>query len=86
MTTRSRPCAVNAAWTQAGGIIEQIVRTRLDSAVSVGMIASGYSVTVPASRDQEASDRAARHFADVTFNATYTGAINTIEVRGVVAA
>ena len=67
-------------------IIEQIVRTRLDSAVSVGMIASGYSVTVPASRDQEASDRAARHFADVTFNATYTGAINTIEVRGVVAA
>ena len=68
-----------------GEIIEsEVVRRRLDIAVDRGVIADDYTVTVPRSQDQDPTDRSARFFPGITFEATYTGAVNEIEIRGTV--
>jgi len=68
-----------------GEIIEsEVVRRRLDIAVDQGVIAEGYEVTVPGYRDQDPTERSARNYPGITFNATYVGAINTVEIDGVV--
>ena len=56
----------------------------LDIAVDQGVIAEGYSVTVPDYRDQDPTERSARNYPGITFSATYVGAINTVEIDGVV--
>lgn len=68
-----------------GEIIEsEVVRRRLDMAVDEGVISDDYSVTVPNWRNQSETDRTARHYPGITFSATYVGAVNSIQVRGVV--
>lgn len=68
-----------------GEIIEsEVVRRRLDIAVDRQVIADDYTVTVPSFRDQDPTDRAERHFPGITFVATYTGAVNSVEIRGTV--
>lgn len=65
-------------------IIESIVRSRLSIAANRGIITEAFSVFVPDARDQQASDRAARHFPGITFNAELVGFSNTVAVRGTV--
>lgn len=68
-----------------GEIIEsEVVRRRLEIAVDRGVIAEGYEVSVPRWQAQDPTDRAARHFPGITFSATYTGAVNSVEIRGTV--
>jgi hypothetical protein len=68
-----------------GEIIEsEVVRRRLDIAVDRGVIADDYSVTVPRWQDQDPTDRSERHYPDITFEATYVGAVNSVEIRGTV--
>lgn len=68
-----------------GEIIEsEVVRRRLNIAVDRGVLNEDYEVFVPSWRDQDPTDRANRFFAGITFTATYVGAVNSIEVRGVV--
>lgn len=68
-----------------GEIIEsEVVRRRLDIAVDREVIADDYSVDVPSWRDQDPTDRAERNFPGITFEATYTGAVNTVQIRGTV--
>jgi len=65
-------------------IFEQLIRSRLDIAVDRGLIAEGYSVIVPVASEQEASDRAARIYRNITFRAVLTGAVHKAEIRGTV--
>jgi len=65
-------------------IFEQLIRSRLDIAVDRGLIAEGYSVTVPVASEQQVSDRAARIYRNITFRAVLTGAVHRAEIRGTV--
>lgn len=68
-----------------GAIIEsEVVRRRLDIAVDRGVIADNYTVTVPRWQDQDPTDRAERHYPGIEFDATYVGAVNTVQVSGIV--
>lgn len=68
-----------------GEIIEsEVVRRRLNIAFDRGVLAEDYTVNVPSWRDQDPVDRANRFFPGVTFSATYTGAVNSIEIRGTI--
>jgi hypothetical protein len=68
-----------------GEIIEaEVVRRRLDMAVDRQVIADNYTVNTPRWQDQDPTDRSSRHFPGITFDATYTGAINSVEIRGTV--
>lgn len=68
-----------------GEIIEsEVVRRRLDIAVDRGVIADDYTVFVPRWQDQDPTDRAARHYPGITFEATIVGSVNTVQVRGTV--
>ncbi len=68
-----------------GEIIEsEVVRRRLDIAVDRQVLADDYTVEVPNWRDQDSTDRADRHFPGITFEATYAGAVNSVEIRGTV--
>lgn len=68
-----------------GEIIEsEVVRRRLDIAVDRQVIADNYEVSVPRWQDQDPTDRAERHFPGITFDATYTGAVNSVQIRGTI--
>jgi len=68
-----------------GEIIEsQVVRRRLDIAVAEGVVANDYSVTVPQAQDQDPTERSSRNYPGITFTANYIGAVNKIEIDGVV--
>ena len=68
-----------------GEIIEsEVVRRRLDIAVDREVVADDYEVEVPNWRDQDSTDRADRHYPGITFEATYVGAVNSVEIRGTV--
>jgi hypothetical protein len=53
-------------------------------AVDRQVIADNYTVNTPRWQDQDPTDRSSRHFPGITFDATYTGAINSVEIRGTV--
>jgi hypothetical protein len=61
-----------------------VVRRRLDIAVDRQVIADNYTVDVPRWQDQDPTDRAERYFPGITFEATYTGAVNSVSISGVV--
>jgi hypothetical protein len=65
-------------------IIEQLIRSRLDIAVDRGLIAEGYTVTVPPASEQLVTDRANRVYRNITFRAVLTGAVHKVEIRGTV--
>lgn len=66
-----------------GEVIEsQVVRRRLDIAVDRQVIADNYTVFTPRWQDQDPTDRAERHYPGITFDATYTGAVNSVSIRG----
>lgn len=65
-------------------IIEAEVRGSLDRAVSRGIIAEGYVVTVPRAANVSSADKAARILPDVRFSATLAGSIHKVEITGVV--
>ena len=68
-----------------GEIIEsEVVRRRLDIAVDREVLADDYTVSVPNWRDQDPTDRANRNYPGITFEATYVGAVNSVEIRGTV--
>lgn len=68
-----------------GEIIEsEVVRRRLDIAVDNGVIEEGYTVTTPTYREQDPTDRSARDYPGITFDATYVGAVNSVGISGVV--
>ena len=65
-------------------IINSLIRTRLDTAVDRDVIAPDYEVTVPPASEQSADDRANRVYNNVTFQATLTGAVHRVRIRGTV--
>lgn len=64
--------------------VEAKVRAALESAIDRNFIASITSISTPAAADVSAANKAARLLQDVEFVAVLAGAINTIEVQGVV--
>lgn len=63
-------------------IIESIIRQRLSIAADRGIILDDFEISVPAARDQQATDRANRHFPGVTFTANIVGWANTLQISG----
>lgn len=82
----------NLLINQAGGKLEgnEQGRTRIinviDSALQRGVnrnfIEPGYRLTVPSPANRSTADKAERILRGVTFNATLTGAIHTVEISG----
>jgi len=68
-----------------GEIIEsEVVRRRLDIAVDRQVIADNYTVFTPRWQDQDPTDRSERHYPGITFDATYVGVVNSVQIRGTV--
>ena len=65
-------------------VIESTMRARLDQAVERGVIAPDYTVTVPPASQQQLSDRVDRIYNNVTFEATLTGKVHRVRIRGTV--
>lgn len=63
-------------------IIEARIRSRLEDAVDVGLIAEGYEVNVPPANEQSTDNRVARIYNDITFSGLFTGAVNRVAMRG----
>lgn len=69
-----------------GGIqgVKQTVEASLQKGVDRRLLAPGYEVTVPLAANVSAGDKADRLLPDVTFTATYQGAIHKTEVQGTI--
>lgn len=67
-------------------IIEAEIRAQLDIGIAQDLIAADpqYTVTIPKVADQPFNDRANRFFPNITFFATLSGAIHSLEIRGTV--
>lgn len=65
-------------------VIEAEVRASLRRAEALGIIASGWTVTVPKVSSISASNKALRLLPDVKFAATLAGAIHKVNITGVV--
>jgi hypothetical protein len=63
-------------------VVESTVRAVLESAVRVGLINKGYTITVPKVSEVEAADKAARTLPDVKFSAVLAGAIHKVRITG----
>ena len=63
-------------------VIESQMRAALDNAVERGVIARGYSVTVPPYTEQTAQDRSDRIVRNAKFNAEYVGAVHRAYIDG----
>ena len=79
--------AAKVPYTNRGiGLIEADVRAQLDDGITQGLLANepAYEVTVPDALTVSAADKANRILRNVTFNATYAGAINKVEIQGTI--
>lgn len=65
-------------------VLEAQVRASLRRAETAGIIAAGWTVTVPKVADQSDSDRALRTVRNIRFAATLAGAVHKVNVAGVV--
>lgn len=71
---------------QGIGLVKAEVSAQLQEAEARGVLAPGWSVTVPAVADVDTADKASRILRDVEFAATLSGAIHTINIVGTVSA
>ena len=79
--------APKVPYTNRGiGLIEADVRAQLDDGVAQGLLAAdpAYEVTVPDALTVPAADKANRVLRNVTFTATYAGAIHKVEIQGTI--
>lgn len=76
------------AYTNEGlQILGAVVRGRLEDAADQGLIdRSTIVVNVPTRAQQSASDISRRHVDNITWSATLTGAVNSVEVTGTLVA
>lgn len=64
-------------------LIEGAIRTRLNLAVTAGILAEGtIVVTVPKVADQDPADKAARKMGGITFSAELAGAVHKVVING----
>lgn len=75
-------------YTDTGGdILGGVIDGGLEQGVEAGLVVAGSPFTnVPARAEQDASDRANRHFPGIEFGGDLQGAIHTIQARGGLAA
>lgn len=74
-------------YTNAGaGVIESIIRNRLQLAITNGILAADPSpvIVVPLVADQDPADKAVRRLAGITFAATLAGAVHATTINGYV--
>lgn len=64
--------------------VKQIVEASLQKGVDRGLLVEGYQVSVPLASEVSAGDKADRLLPDVTFTATYQGAIHKVEIQGTI--
>jgi len=79
--------APKVPYTNRGiGLIEADVRAQLDDGITQGLLANepAYTVTVPDALTVSAADKANRVLRNVSFTATYAGAINKVEIQGTI--
>lgn len=73
------------AFTDAGiALLESAVRAILTQAETMGIMAAGWTVTVPKAADVSSTDRGNRLLPDLKFNGRLAGAIHKAEVDGTV--
>lgn len=65
-------------------IVEAEMRASLERSETRGILAAGWTVTVPAAADVSTADKAARLLPDMKFNGTRAGAIHKVTMTGVV--
>jgi hypothetical protein len=65
-------------------LVEAEMRASLERATTRGILATGWTVTVPAADDVATADKAARLLPDMKFNGTRAGAIHKVTMTGVV--
>lgn len=65
-------------------LVEAEMRGSLERAETRGILAAGWTVTVPAAADVSTADKAARLLPDMKFNGTRAGAIHKVAMTGVV--
>jgi len=72
-------------YTDAGiAVIGAEISAQLQEAEDRGVLASGWSVTLPTAASQATADRAARILRDIDFAGTLAGAIHTVNIAGTV--
>jgi hypothetical protein len=79
---------VNSAkvpFTDAGiqGVVAK-VKEALQEAVAIGLITAEFEVSAPLASAVSSADKSARTLKDITFTATLQGAVNAVQIEGVV--
>ena len=64
--------------------VKQIIEASLQKGVDRGLLTADYKVNVPLAADVPAGDKVDRTLPDVTFTATYQGAIHKVEIQGTI--
>lgn len=76
--------AKKVPYTDAGvAQVENVLRGRLQNAVTVGVL-STFSISTPKVSTISSADKLARTLPDVTFDGTLSGAIHKVEINGAV--